>query len=218
MKVRTKEAQSCITPLESLQFLKEGNRRFQANLKENGNVLEQINETTEGQYPFATVLSCMDSRVPTELVFDQGLGDIFCIRIAGNFVNDDVLGSMEFACKLAGTKLVVVLGHTNCGAIRAACEHARMGNLTGIIDRLEPSVNAVKEPKDEKLRNSHNLEFVDRVSEQNVLLTIENIRNNSDILFEMEKNAEIKIIGAMYDITTGGVSFYEQYEARGLAQ
>lgn len=209
MKAHTKETQSSITPLKSLQFLKEGNQRFQDNLKANRNLLEQVNDTSEGQFPFATILSCIDSRVSAELVFDQGLGDIFSVRIAGNFVNEDILGSMEFACKLAGTKLVVVLGHTSCGAIKGACDHARMGNLTALINKLEPAVAAVKEPKDEKVRNSKNLEFVDKVSEKNVHLTIENIRERSRILFDMEQNGEIKIVGAMYDITTGKVNFYE---------
>jgi carbonic anhydrase len=209
MKTHTKETQSTITPAKSLQFLKEGNQRFQDNLKANRNLLEQVNDTSEGQFPFATILSCIDSRVSAELVFDQGLGDIFSIRIAGNFVNVDILGSMEFACKLAGTKLVVVLGHTSCGAIKGACDHARMGNLTALINKLEPAVAAVKEPKDEQIRNSKNLEFVDRVSEKNVHLTIENIRERSRILVDMEQNDEIKIIGAMYNLSTGTVSFYE---------
>lgn len=209
MKAHTKETQLSITPLKSLQFLKEGNQRFQDNLKANRNLLEQVNDTSEGQFPFATILSCIDSRVSAELVFDQGLGDVFSIRIAGNFVNEDILGSMEFACKLAGTKLVVVLGHTSCGAIKGACDHARMGNLTALINKLEPAVAAVKEPQEEKIRNSKNLVFVDRVAEKNVHLTIENIRERSRILYNMEQNGEIKIVGAMYDISTGTVSFYE---------
>ncbi|MGB5436506.1 MAG: carbonic anhydrase family protein [Maribacter sp.] len=209
MKAHTKETQATMTPTKSLQFLKEGNQRFQNNLKANRNLLEQVNDTSEGQFPFATILSCIDSRVSAELVFDQGLGDVFSIRIAGNFVNEDILGSMEFACKLAGTKLIVVLGHTSCGAIKGACDHARMGNLTALINKLEPAVAAVKEPKDENLRNSKNLEFVDNVSVKNVALTIENIHERSKILSEMEAKGEIKIIGAMYDISTGAVDFYE---------
>lgn len=209
MKAHTKETQSTITPEKSLEFLKEGNKRFQDNLKANRNLLEQVNDTSEGQFPFATILSCIDSRVSAELVFDQGLGDIFSIRIAGNFVNEDILGSMEFACKLAGTKLIVVLGHTSCGAIKGACDHARMGNLTALIHKLEPAVASVKEPKDESLRNSKNLEFVDKVSEENVHLTIENIRERSRILIDMETYGEIKIVGAMYDLSNGSVSFYE---------
>ncbi|CAZ95561.1 Carbonate dehydratase [Zobellia galactanivorans] len=198
-----------MTPEKALNFLKEGNERFQNNLKANRNLLEQVNDTSEGQFPFATILSCIDSRVSAELVFDQGLGDIFSIRIAGNFVNEDILGSMEFGCKLAGTKLIVVLGHTSCGAIKGACDHARLGNLTALINKIEPAVEAVKEPADESLRNSKNLEFVDKVSEKNVLLTIDNVREKSPVLAEMEKTGEIKIIGAMYDLSNGEVVFYE---------
>jgi|SRR5690606_19794277 len=209
MKAHTKETQATMTPEKSLQFLKEGNLRFQNNLKANRNLLEQVNATKEGQFPFATILSCIDSRVSAELVFDQGLGDIFSVRIAGNFVNEDILGSMEFACKLAETKLVVVLGHTSCGAIKGACDHAEMGNLTKLIQKITPAVEAVTEPKDESLRNSKNIDFVDEVAKKNVELTINNIHKNSPILSEMEKNGEIKIIGAMYDITSGEVNFYE---------
>ncbi|WP_405412017.1 carbonic anhydrase family protein [Maribacter sp. Asnod1-A12] len=208
MKAHTKETQATVTPMKSLDFLKEGNERFQNNLKANRNLLEQVNDTSEGQFPFATILSCIDSRVSSELVFDQGLGDIFSVRIAGNFVNEDILGSMEFGCKLAGTKLIVVLGHTSCGAIKGACDHARLGNLTALINKIEPAVEAVKEPTDESLRNSKNLEFVDEVSAKNVELTIDNIRKQSPVLAEMEENGEIMIVGAMYDITSGAVEFY----------
>ena len=209
MKAHTRETQATMTPQKSLQYLKEGNLRFQNNLKANRNLLEQVNDTSEGQFPFATILSCIDSRVSAELVFDQGLGDIFSVRIAGNFVNEDILGSMEFACKLAGTKLIVVLGHTSCGAVKGACDNAKMGNLTKLIEKITPAVNAVKEPKDESLRNSSNLEFVDTVAEKNVQLTIDRIHKESPILSEMEKNGEIKIIGAMYDINNGAVTFFE---------
>ncbi|MDO6471297.1 carbonic anhydrase family protein [Maribacter sp. 1_MG-2023] len=208
MKAHTKETQATMTPKKSLDFLKEGNQRFQSNLKANRNLLEQVNDTSEGQFPFATILSCIDSRVSAELVFDQGLGDIFSVRIAGNFVNEDILGSMEFGCKLAGTKLIVVLGHTSCGAIKGACDHARLGNLTALINKIEPAVDAVKEPTDESLRNSKNLDFVDKVSTKNVEMTIDNIRKQSPVLAEMEENAELMIVGAMYDITSGAVEFY----------
>lgn len=203
MKAHTKETQATMTPEKSLEFLKSGNERFQNNLKANRNLLEQVNATSEGQFPFATVLSCIDSRVSAELVFDQGLGDIFSIRIAGNFVNEDILGSMEFACKLAGTKLLVVLGHTSCGAIKGACDHARLGNLTALINKIEPAVTEIKEPREAHLRTSKNLAFVDAVAEKNVFLTIENIRQRSKVLSEMEEFKEIKIVGGMYDITTG---------------
>ena len=209
MKAHTRETQATMTPDKSLRFLKEGNKRFLQNLKANRNLLEQVNDTSEGQFPFATILSCIDSRVSAELVFDQGLGDIFSIRIAGNFVNEDILGSMEFACKLAGTKLIVVLGHTSCGAIKGACDHAKLGNLTKLIEKITPAVNATTEPEDASLRTSKNLDFVDSVSKKNVELTIERIHKESPILTEMERQGEIKIMGAMYDISTGEVAFYE---------
>lgn len=209
MKAHTRETQATMTPAKSLQYLKEGNERFQNNLKANRNLLEQVNDTSDGQFPFATILSCIDSRVSAELVFDQGLGDIFSVRIAGNFVNEDILGSMEFACKLAGTKLIVVLGHTACGAVKGACDGAKMGNLTKLIEKITPAVEAVKEPTDASQRNSKNLEFVDEVAKTNVQLTIDRIHAESPILTEMEKNGEIKIVGAMYDINTGAVTFFE---------
>ncbi|MDC6362260.1 MULTISPECIES: carbonic anhydrase family protein [Flavobacteriaceae] len=207
MKAHTKETQATMTPEKAIAFLKEGNERFQQNLKANRNLLEQVNDTKDGQFPFATILSCIDSRVSAELVFDQGLGDIFSVRIAGNFVNEDILGSMEFACKLAGTKLLVVLGHTSCGAVKGACDHARLGNLTKLINKIEPAVDAVTEPRDESLRNSKNLDFVDSVAVKNVELTLDNIRNQSPILKEMEEQGEIAIVGGMYDISDGKVTF-----------
>lgn len=209
MKAHTRETQATMTPEKSLQYLKEGNLRFQNNLKANRNLLEQVNDTSDGQFPFATILSCIDSRVSAELVFDQGLGDIFSVRIAGNFVNEDILGSMEFACKLAGTKLIVVLGHTACGAVKGACDDAKMGNLTKLVEKIKPAVNAVAEPKEASLRNSKNSEFVDNVAKVNVQLTIDRIHAESPILSEMEKNGEIMIIGAMYDINNGEVTFFE---------
>lgn len=207
MKAHTQETQATMTPEKSLQFLKEGNQRFQNNLKANRNLLEQVNDTSEGQFPFATILSCIDSRVSAELVFDQGLGDIFSIRIAGNFVNTDILGSMEFASKLAGTKLIVVLGHTSCGAVKGACDDAKLGNLTSMLGNIKPAVNAVINPKDVSLRTSKNLEFVDSVAAKNVELTIQRIKNESEVLAEMEAKGEIKIIGAMYDVSDGKVTF-----------
>ncbi|SDB32195.1 carbonic anhydrase [Flavobacteriaceae bacterium MAR_2010_188] len=209
MKAHTKETQATMTPEKALNFLREGNARFQNNLKANRNLLEQVNDTRDGQFPFATILSCIDSRVSAELVFDQGLGDIFSVRIAGNFVNEDILGSMEFACKLAGTKLIVVLGHTACGAVKGACDDAKLGNLTNMLAKIKPAVNAVKEPQDAALRNSSNMEFVDHVSAKNVQLTIDRIIKESDVLAEMQNDGDIKIIGAMYDINTGAVDFYE---------
>ena len=209
MKAHTKETQATMTPQKSLQHLKDGNLRFQNNLKANRNLIEQVNDTSDGQFPFATILSCIDSRVSAELVFDQGVGDIFSVRIAGNFVNPDILGSMEFACKLAGTKLIVVLGHTACGAIKGACDDAKLGNLTGMLAKIKPAVNAVTEPKDPNVRNSKNIEFVNSVADKNVQFTINRIIEESEVLAEMQSNNEIKIIGAMYDIHTGTVKFFE---------
>ena len=209
MKAHTRETQATMTPQKALQYLKEGNQRFQNNLKAHRNLLEQVNDTSEGQFPFATILSCIDSRVSAELVFDQGLGDIFSVRIAGNFVNEDILGSMEFACKLAGTKLLVVLGHTSCGAIKGACDDAKLGNLTTMLAKIKPAVESVTDPTDKSLRNSKNLDFVDRVAEKNVSIAIENIRKQSPVLKEMEDNNEIDVVGAMYDINTGEVTFFE---------
>ncbi|MDO6759941.1 carbonic anhydrase family protein [Tamlana sp. 2_MG-2023] len=208
MKAHTKETQATLTPEKALNFLQEGNVRFQNNLKANRNLLEQVNDTSEGQFPFATILSCIDSRVSAELVFDQGLGDIFSVRIAGNFVNEDILGSMEFACKLAGTRVIVVLGHTSCGAVKGACDNAELGNLTAMLEKIKPAVNGVVEPKDENERTSKNLDFVNDVAKKNVELTIDRIHAESPVLSEMEKAGEIKIVGAMYDVNTGAVDFY----------
>ncbi|WP_338409607.1 carbonic anhydrase family protein [uncultured Flavobacterium sp.] len=208
MKAHTRESQATMTPQKSLEYLKDGNQRFQNNLKTNRNLLEQVNDTSDGQFPFATILSCIDSRVSAELVFDQGLGDVFSVRIAGNFVNEDILGSMEFACKLAGSKLIVVLGHTACGAVKGACDGAKMGNLTKLLEKITPAVNAVKEPTDVSIRNSKNEQFVDEVAKVNVQLTIDRIYAESPILAELEKNGDIKIVGAMYDVNTGEVAFF----------
>ncbi len=209
MKAHTQESQATMTAEKSLQHLKEGNLRFQNNLKANRNLFEQVSDTSKGQYPFATILSCIDSRVSSELIFDQGIGDVFSARIAGNFVNEDILGSMEFACKLAGTKLIVVLGHTACGAVKGACDDAKLGNLTSMLAKIRPAVEAVKSPDDPNLRNSSNIEFVNNVAAKNVQLTIDRIVNESDVLAEMQTNGEIKIVGGMYDIHSGAVTFYE---------
>lgn len=208
MKAQTKETQALMTPDSAIQALKDGNKRFVENTQVSRDLLDQVSDTSTGQYPFATVLSCIDSRVSSELIFDQGIGDIFSVRIAGNFVNPDILGSMEFACKLAGTKVIVVLGHTSCGAVKGACDHARLGNLTTLINKIEPAVEAVKEPTDESLRNSKNIEFVNNVAVKNVEMTIENIRKQSAVLADMESDEDIKIVGGMYDINNGKVTFF----------
>lgn len=207
MKAYTKETQALITPKGALDLLKEGNLRFQKKKQANRDLLEQVADTTSGQYPFATILSCIDSRVSSELIFDQGIGDIFSARVAGNFVNEDILGSMEFACKLAGTKLVLVLGHTSCGAVKGACDDAKLGNLTALISKIKPAVEAVSEPADASQRNSKNIDFVNEVAVKNVQMTIDAIRKDSEVLKEMEDNGEIQIIGGMYDISNGAVTF-----------
>ena len=209
MKAHTKETQDLMTPSLALDALKDGNDRFLKGNQVTRNLNAQVDETSGGQYPFATVLHCIDSRVSAEHVFDQGIGDLFSIRIAGNFVNEDILGSMEFACKLAGTRVLVVLGHTACGAIKGACDHARLGNLTALINKLEPAVEAVDSPAEADLRNSSNIDFVNAVAAKNVLMTIDNIRSQSPILKEMEADGAIQIVGGMYDIATGNVNFYE---------
>ena len=206
---QTKESQAQITPERAVALLKEGNARFLENKKADRDLLTQVSQTAGGQYPFATILSCIDSRVSAELIFDQGVGDIFSVRVAGNIVNEDLLGSMEFACKLAGTKVIVVLGHTSCGAVKGACDDAQMGNLTVLLSRIKPAVQAVSEPQDPKMRNSKNLDFVDKVAKVNVNMTIEDIRRKSQVLQEMEKFGEIQIRGAMYDVQSGKVTFMD---------
>jgi len=208
MRTHTRETQASLTPAEALQILREGNARFQANLKANRNLLQQVNETREGQWPFAIVLSCIDSRTSAELIFDQGLGDVFSVRIAGNFVNDDILGSMEFACRLAGSKLVVVLGHTHCGAIKGACDDVEMGHLTGLLEHLKPAV-AVTARQCPGPHASSNGEFVQAVARNNVSLTMDDIRQRSAILRDMLDHGEIGLVGGMYDIETGAVEFYD---------
>lgn len=207
MKAQTKETQDALNPNNAIALLKKGNNRFIENKKADRDLLAQVKQTTSGQYPFATILSCIDSRVSAELVFDQGVGDIFSARVAGNIVNEDILGSMEFACKLAGTKVIVVLGHTSCGAVKGACDDAKLGNLTILLHKIKAAVRSVSNPTDESQRNSKNIEFVNQVAEKNVQLTIEDIRSLSPVLKDMEDNGEIAIVGAMYDIADGKVHF-----------
>lgn len=207
MKSHNRETQSTVSPAKALQFLKEGNHRFVNNLKLNRNLLQQVNETQEGQWPFAVILSCIDSRTSAELIFDQGLGDIFSVRIAGNIANEDILGSMEFACKVAGSKLVVVLGHTKCGAVKGACDHVEMGNLTALLSKLRPAVDDEKETKSD--RTSKNGEFVENVAAINVRRTVKAIMDRSQILHEMIEKGEIGICGAMYNVESGVVDFYD---------
>lgn len=207
MKTLNKELQSQITPRKALELLKEGNHRFINNLKASRNLLQQVNETSDGQWPFATILSCIDSRTSAELIFDQGLGDIFSVRIAGNIVNTDILGSMEFACKVAGSKLIVVLGHSKCGAVKGACDHVEMGNLTELLSKIQPAVYQENTTTNE--RSSKNAEFVENVSTINVKRSVKNIIERSFVLEQMVEEGAIGIVGAMHDIETGNVTFYD---------
>jgi carbonic anhydrase len=202
MQTQTKETLSAMTPEKALAMLKEGNQRFVENRKAERNLMEQTAKTSKGQFPFGVVLGCVDSRVPPELIFDLGIGDVFSIRIAGNFINKDILGSMEFACKVVGSKHILVLGHTSCGAIQGAHDDVELGNLTGLVAKLKPAVEAVKESS-----GPENEIDVDQISEMNVRMTIEQIKQQSPILKEMLDNGEIGISGAMYDVATGKVSF-----------
>ena len=208
MKAHTKETQSTATPEKALQFLREGNYRFLNSLKANRNLLQQVNETRDGQFPFAAVLSCIDSRTSAELIFDQGLGDIFSIRIAGNVINDDILGSMEFSCKLAGSKLIVVLGHTKCGAIKGACDNVELGNLSTLLNKIQPSVYYEKTVTEN--RNAGNPEFVEKVAVIQVKKSVETIIERSIVLREMIENKEVGLIGAIYNVETGEVDFLEE--------
>ena len=183
MKTLTKELQEFITPQRALELLQEGNKRFINNLKVNRNLLQQANETSDGQHPFAVILSCIDSRTSAELIFDQGLGDVFSVRIAGNVLNEDILGSMEFGCKVAGSKIIVVLGHTQCGAIKGACDHVEMGNLTALLTKIRPAVDDEKTITEN--RNSKNPDFVEKVAHINVQRTVHGIIERSPILKEM---------------------------------
>lgn len=207
MKTLNKELQDSITPRRALEILKEGNGRFINNLKAHRNLLQQANDTRDGQWPFATILSCIDSRTSAELIFDQGLGDVFSVRIAGNIVNTDILGSMEFACKVAGSKLIVVLGHSKCGAVKGACDHVEMGNLTELLSKIQPAVYS--ENKTKENRTSKNGDFVENVAEINVKRSVKSIIERSFVLEQMLEDGQIGIVGAMHDIETGTVTFYD---------
>jgi carbonic anhydrase len=202
----TKERQSEMTPEEAIQRLQEGNERFVDDGGLDRDLTTQVSETASGQYPFAAVLGCVDSRVPPEVIFDQGIGDIFSARVAGNFVNDDMLGSLEFATKVAGSKAIVVLGHTSCGAVKGACDNVELGHVSSLVKNIRPSVEEVV-PEGETC-SSEDIDTVNEVAEANVERTIKQIRNESDILKQLEDDGEIAIVGAMYDVKTGEVEFY----------
>lgn len=207
MKTLTKELRDAITPELGINLLKQGNKRFVDNLKMNRNLLQQVNETSDGQHPFAFILSCIDSRTSAELIFDQGLGDIFSCRIAGNILNEDILGSMEFACKIAGSKVIAVIGHSKCGAISGACDHVKLGNLTGLLKKIEPAVENAKKVHASQLNKELLTETVARMNVKHVL---QEIVDRSPILLEMVSTGQIAIIGGMYDVFTGLVDFYEE--------
>jgi carbonic anhydrase len=203
---QTAESQAKLTPGAAVHMLKEGNTRFVEGSPVIRDLYAQVKQTSAGQFPFAAIVSCIDSRIPTEIIFDQGIGDIFNARIAGNFVNEDILGSLEFACKLAGSKVIVVMGHTSCGAVKGACDHAKLGNLTGLLDKINPALDAVKTPKGTD-RSSKNLSFVNEVAVQNVNLNIAKLKEDSPVLNTMIEAGEIEVVGAMYDVSSGVVSF-----------
>ena len=215
MRTHTKESQKNLTPRVALEYLVDGNNRFVNNLRYNRNLLQQVNETSEGQYPFAIILSCIDSRTSAELIFDQGLGDVFSVRVAGNVLNGDILGSMEFACQVAGSKLIMVLGHTKCGAVKGACSHVEMGHLTSLLEKVQPSVEKVQSQGGTDLSFD---DMVEEVSRENVLHHMEEILHQSSVLRKMFKESKIGVVGAMYSVDSGEVEilkelFYEEQPA-----
>ncbi|MFT6982853.1 MAG: carbonic anhydrase [Crocinitomicaceae bacterium] len=203
MRTQTKFTQENITPEDALNLLKQGNIRFEQNVRSLRDLKSQVDETKEGQYPFAAVLSCIDSRVPAELVFDQGIGDLFSVRIAGNIVNEDILGSLEYSCKVAGSKVIVVMGHSKCGAVTAACNGVELGNITALLNKI----TAAKAVKGSNAPVSD--ESIEAVSHENVKTSVNRILDESPILKEMVKNNEIKIVGAMYNVANGNVAFMD---------
>jgi len=203
---QSKTSQAGISPANAVTLLQEGNSRFVNKAPLQRNYEAQVKTTSTGQYPFATIISCIDSRIPTEIVFDQGIGDIFNARIAGNFVNEDILGSLEFACKLAGSKVIVIMGHTSCGAVKGACDHAELGNLTQMLDKIKPAMSNIK-TEDGEDRSSKNIAFVNRVAIENVKLNIDRLKAESPVLNEMVESGDIEVVGAMYDVATGKVNF-----------
>jgi carbonic anhydrase len=207
MRTQTKDIQATLTPYKAFEILAEGNRRFVSNLRFNRNLLQQVNETSDGQYPFAIVLSCIDSRTSAELIFDQGLGDIFSVRVAGNVLNEDILGSMEFACQVAGSKLIVVLGHTRCGAVKGACNHVALGHLTGLLNKIGPAVHAVEKAGGTSLASD---DFVEQVAVENTRHQMRAVLERSPILERLFREGRIGLVGGIYAVETGAVTFFEQ--------
>lgn len=209
MPTQTAESQSKLSPKEAIELLKEGNNRFVNREMRERDLMAQVEATSKGQFPFACVVGCIDSRVPATTVFDQGIGSLFVATVAGNIINEDILGSLEFGCAAAGSKAVVVLGHTSCGAVKGACDSVELGNLTSLLSKINASVKNTIEPNDPAMRNSSNLSFVNEVAKNNVLRSVENIRVKSNVLRRLEEDGKITIIGAMYDVNTGRVSFLD---------
>ncbi len=207
MYTSTSDNQSSMTPDKALELLISGNERFRASGMEDRDLMGQVSMTSTGQWPFAAILGCIDSRVSAELVFDQGVGDLFSARVAGNVLNDDLIGSLEFSCKVAGARLIVVLGHTSCGAVKGACDGVKLGKLTGLLDRIQPALDATAEPSDAAERTSANTSFVDSVATRNVSIVAEDILKQSDVLREMADEGAIRVVGAMYDVASGQVTF-----------
>ena len=209
MPTQTAESQSNLSPKEAIELLKEGNQRFVSREMRERDLLAQVEETSKGQFPFACIVGCIDSRVPATTVFDQGIGSLFVATVAGNIINEDILGSLEFGCAAAGSKDIIVLGHTSCGAVKGACDSVELGNLTSLLSKINASVKETVEPNDPSMRNSSNLPFVNEVAKNNVLRSVENIRVKSNVLRRLEEDGKITIVGAMYDVNTGQVSFLD---------
>ena len=209
---QTKASQADMSPAEALEMLKEGNERFVNENMLERDYIDQVEATSTGQYPFGVVLGCIDSRVPPEIVFDQGIGDIFTPRIAGNFANTDILGSMEFATAAAGSKVIVVLGHTACGAVKGTTDGVELGNLTHLLAHIAPAMYTVKGHEGE--RNSKNIEFVNEVAEANVHMTVQNILDRSPVIKGLVDEGKVMVVGAMHDIETGKVHWYDSHSSR----
>jgi carbonic anhydrase len=206
MRTLTKEMQARLTPTQAIELLKEGNKRFIKNRRVNRNLLQQVNETSDGQYPFAFILSCIDSRTCAELIFDQGLGDIMSCRIAGNVLNDDIIGSMEFACKIAGSKVIVILGHTKCGAVKGACDNVEMGYLTGLLKKIKPVIESEKQTGEN--RTSGNAAFVENIARLNVAYVWHQVAQKSQVIADLLRQGALVLIGSIYDVETGEAKFY----------
>jgi len=209
MPTQTAESQSKLSPKEAVELLKDGNKRFVSREMRERDLIAQVEETSKGQFPFACIVGCIDSRVPATTIFDQGIGSLFVATVAGNIINEDILGSLEFGCAAAGSKAIIVLGHTSCGAVKGACDSVELGNLTSLLSKINASVKETVEPNDPAMRNSSNLPFVNEVAKNNVLRSVENIRVKSNVLRRLEEEGKITIVGAMYDVGTGKVSFLD---------